>query len=269
MALIKKNKAAIAAIIVMFLIFFHYINVLKPLENVAMFLFAPIQKKLYSLSIKTKEFYNSSTRSIEKDELIKENIYLKDRLKEFEIKNVNLELIKTENKKLKELLDFLNNEDYAYITASVIGKNEGKNNILIINRGKKDGIKEGLAAVNSRGLVIGKIIKVNDITSHILFLNDDHSRIAGAILNYNDTAGVVEGDYGLSMKMNLIPQNVEIKAGDTIITSGLEPNIPYGLIIGKIIKVEKNEGDLFQNANIQQLFSLEDVQVVSVILPNK
>lgn len=265
-----KNKIIAAFIIILILFIFHHLGLLTPIEDGARFIFSPAQRFFYSLSYNIKDKYDAASSGFKnKDELKNENIYLKNRIDELTINNINIDLLKGENERLKSLLDFVSENGYEQIVARVIGKGEGAGDTLIINKGEKDGAEIGLAAVNPKGMVIGKIFKCDRNTSDILLLDDNQSRIASSILNHSETNGVVEGVFELSMKMGLIPKNIDIKQGDIIITSGLEPNIPHGLVIGQVNEVEKREGDLFQSANIQPLFPLESVYIVSIILPKK
>lgn len=265
----KKNKEIIiiTICIVLFLIFY-YLNLFKPLSNGLKRMFSPVQRGLYSLSLQIKNFFGSSFAGFkDKNNLADENLYLKEEVRNLKIENANLDLLKNENRQLKDLLKFTDERNYDYVTSEVIGKGGNESNTLLIDKGINDGIRIGLGVVNEKGLVIGKILKCDDVNSYILLLNDNQSRIAGAILNHMETNGVVEGEYGLSMTMNLIPQNIPVAENNIIITSGLEQGIPYGLVIGEVNEVKKTEGSLFQSANIQPLFPLDSAHIVAVILP--
>ncbi|MFH0856938.1 MAG: rod shape-determining protein MreC [bacterium] len=265
---IKKNKEIIIIACIILFFIFYFLNLFNLLANGLRRVFLPAQKGFYTTGLKVKDVFNSSFSGFKnKEKLADENFKIKEEIKNLKIQNINIDLLKNENKQLKDLLKFTDEGNYNYIPAAVIGKSGGDTNILLLDKGLNNGIKIGTAVVNHEGLVIGKIIKCNDINSHVLLLNDNQSRIAGAILNHNETNGVVEGEYGLSMTMNLIPQNINIAEKDIIITSGLESGIPYGLIIGQINEVKKNEGSLFQSANIQPLFPLDSAHIVAVILP--
>jgi len=65
--------------------------------------------------------------------------------------------------------------------------------------------------------------------------------------------------------MSLIPQNEEVAVGDIVITSGLEREVPYGLLIGEVSVVEKELYQPFQKAIISPYFTLQKIQKVLVI----
>lgn len=264
MDLARKNKIIITGIVIVLLIIFHNFSILAPIENGARFIFKPIQNVFYSVSMKIKSSYSNNYR--DKETLTKENIYLKEQLENLKVENINLKILENENRDLKEMLSFTREKEADYMIASVIGKGGDVGNSLIIDRGAENGIKDGLAVISQKGLLIGKTFKCNKKNCHVLLLNDNQSRIAASILGHSEAVGAVEGEYGLSMKMNLIPQHIEITPKDIIITSGLEQNIPYGLTIGEVNKVEKKEGKLFQSANIQPLFPLDSAHIVLVVL---
>jgi len=265
---LKMSKLNIILAVVVLLIFLQAISALDPFENLSLKIFKPVQNKIYYLATKLKETSKYPLINFQdKYDLLKQNVYLNEQIENLKIKNISIALLQKENKILRELLDFTNEYNYKYLTSEIIGKSEGMSNILIINQGASQGVIQGLAVINTKGLVIGKIWECNDLSSKILLLNDNQSRIASSILNHQETTGVVEGEYGLSMKMNLIPQDIQIKKGDVIITSGLEKNIPYGLIIGEINNVESKKGELFQSANVQPLSPLDSSHIVSVVVP--
>lgn len=68
--------------------------------------------------------------------------------------------------------------------------------------------------------------------------------------NATDTAGVLEGDRGLSMAIDLIPQAEQLSPGDIIVTSGIEPGVRRGLVVGTVEKISKRTQDPFQSAAV-------------------
>jgi rod shape-determining protein MreC len=81
------------------------------------------------------------------------------------------------------------------------------------------------------------------------------------------TTGVTEGDMGLTIKMQFVPQGENVKEGDIVISSGLEENIPHGLVIGKVIRVEKDSNEVWQSLVIESIVDLDELKIVSVIKP--
>jgi rod shape-determining protein MreC len=142
-----------------------------------------------------------------------------------------------------------------------------RNQTVIIDKGSHDGLVFGLAVVSSQGMIVGKIAEVKDDISIVNLITNPACKLAATILNSEKTMGVAEGEFGLVVKMNFIPQNTNITQSEIVITSGLEQNIPRGLVVGKITQVLRISNELWQNATIEPLVNLDNLIVLSVIVP--
>lgn len=140
--------------------------------------------------------------------------------------------------------------------------------IIILNRGANDGIKIDSPVTSGDGVLVGKIIKVEDSISFARVLSDNQSKIAATILNSDHSLGIIEGGFGLSIKMNFIPRNENIITGDQIITSGLELGMPRGLTIGKVAAIENESYQPFQQAVITPAVDYEKINFVGVLTTN-
>ena len=99
-----------------------------------------------------------------------------------------------------------------------------------------------------------------------LLIYDSYSRMAALIQNESQSKGIVMGEHGLSLKMELIPKNELIKENDIVVTSGLEQNIPQGLVIGKISRFLNEPNDFFQTAWLQSPIKVDNLIFVSVLI---
>ena len=77
-------------------------------------------------------------------------------------------------------------------------------------------------------------------------VNNNFCKIAVSINNPSSSSGLAEGDLGLSIKLNFIPQNEEVQVGDLLLSSGLERDIPAGLAVARINNVEQKVNDIWQ-----------------------
>jgi len=252
-------------IIILALFFLNLIGILSPLNNLISRPLGWFQQWFYKAGV---DLSNTEVRLLSKAELIELNQELKDQVLDLTIRITELKIFEEENKELVKQLDFLSRQPYQTVTARIIGRSpDYSEDILIINRGSKDGLKDGLAVIAEEGVLIGKIIKTERNQSKVMVLTDAQSKVAAAILNQNRTVGLVEGQYGLSAKLGLIPQNEEVKVNDLVITSGLEENIPKGLLIAKVDHLTTQPNDVFQSALLSLLLDYNKINLVSVILP--
>lgn len=252
---------SIFLLIVVFIVL-HYTKVLGSTEYILRQFFSPISQKIFSLgsSLKEKKGFLSG-------DLRQQNEILELKLLEYQKDTTVIKMLQDENNELREQLNFFQSKDLAHIGAEVIGRNiQPLGSTLVINRGKKDGIQEGNAAIIANGILIGKVIQAEEESSLVRLLNDNQSKIAATILNREKSIGIVEGGFGISVRMNFIPQQEDIHVGDLVVTSGLEVGIPRGLLIGNIAAIEKEAYEPFQKTVLNPSAPLSSLTFVSVIL---
>lgn len=248
------------------LIFLHLTGIISPVESLITKTLSPVESKLFTLSSKLRFFYNQQT---DKRDLNKINSQLSDRVNQLTQENANLKSLEEENQTLRSYLKFLANKDKHYLMADIISKGDmdNSNQIITINKGSKDGLFVGLAIAGSDGNVAGKILTVKDNLSEACLVTSSRCQFAGSIQNKDKTIGIAEGNLGLTIQMNFIPQNENIKIGDIVVTSGLEKNIPRGLVIGQVSQINKENNELWQSSTIEPLSDPNDLLFVSVLLP--
>jgi rod shape-determining protein MreC len=252
--------------VVILLIFLGAIGVLTKAEKYFLSSYGYVQNKTYVFILKLKSsFINYS----EAQNLKSENEKLNEEVSRLNYDVSQLQAYKIENEKLRAALNFKEEKGYDLITTNVIGRDTNQANTLVINKGTKDGIEIGYAAIVDNGIIIGKIIDVKDYLATILLLPDKQSQLIVSTESSNKSIGLAEGEYGLSIKINLISQDLDIKEGDIIISSGTENFIPRGLIIGKINRVISQENELFKSATLKPLADYNDISIVSIIIPKR
>jgi len=262
----KKNKYIkfyIAAVIIL-LVFLHYLGFLSVPENFVMNMLSNAQNTSYVFLTKLKY---SIVNFQEAQNLKKENIEQKEEINQLTYEVSQLEQLEQENEKLRQIIDYKKDKDFDLITGKVISRDLNRANTLIINRGEFDGLKPGFPVIVDNGIIIGKLIDVRKNTSTILLLTDQFSQLAVSSVNSNKAIGLAKGEFGLSIKVELIPQDLSIKEDDLIITSGMEQNIPRGLIIGRVNRIISYENELFKSATISPLADYGEITLLSVVIP--
>jgi rod shape-determining protein MreC len=188
------------------------------------------------------------------------------------VANTNLKMVDEENNILREQLGFFAKNKYKHILSNVIFRGDiadisGQTETIIIDKGSRDGLSPGLPVLSSEGIIVGKIAAVKDNIAEVYLTNNPKCKLAATILSQTNTTGIAEGELGLTIKMNFIPQNINIAKNNTVITSGLEKFIPRGLVIGNVIDVYKENNELWQTATIEPLVNGDDLIIVSIIMP--
>lgn len=264
MYLNKSTKLIFIAVVIICLLFFlHVTRILSPLENLIVWATKPLLHSVYGAS----NYVNNVISDFKsKKSLIADNELLRAQLLTMQ-KDRSLYLTeKEENDFLRKQIDFIKKRNYNAIVANVIGKNvDESQNSLIIDAGVNQGLAVGLPVLSGDGVLIGKISQVNRNDAFVLLINDDMSKVTVKVQNADKTMGLAEGEYGLGVKMNLIPQTETVRENDLIVTSGLEKNVPAGLLVGEVESVQKAPEELFQAAVIRPLVDLNKITLVSVL----
>jgi len=242
----------------------HYAGVLLGFEEFLKKIIFSGSSNLYKISVQIEDIQQefSSEQELEaayKKLKLKEIQFLKNESEYLELKN--------ENKILREQQLFLEKQTVKTIGADVIGKQiDPISRTITINRGSNDNIQVGNPVIADGGLLVGIISSVYKNDAIARLLTDNESRIASMLLNQEKSIGIIEGGFGLTIKMTFIPQHEIVEIGNIIVSSGLEKNIPRGLIIGEVSSVEKEPFEPFQRALISIPLSYDKLDVVSVII---
>jgi rod shape-determining protein MreC len=259
----KKKTFSLLLTIIGLIIVFHYLNWLQPFEIFLRRMINPGSYVLYNWSV-TLGDETETFNSVEDLEWAYKKIReeaMNDRVDE-----VELQLLREENASLRESLSFFENTNFETIGADAVGRNiDPVGSSIIIGVGSENGIDLGSPVVVGKGVLVGKVSRVTPKTSVVRLLDDNQSKFAATILNKDSSIGVVEGGYGLSIRMNFIPQNEVIEIGDTVITSGLEEGVPRGLLVGTVETFEKEPYQPFQSAVIAPLHDLGTIIHVIVL----
>jgi rod shape-determining protein MreC len=265
----RSKQIIISLAVVGLLVFFHYINILRPLENGLIIAFKPVSAWFYKIGVNIQgTFHEQST----KQDLIAQIEKLEVKNQELIQENANLKKQEEENEKLRQHLKFFEEYEYNYTLSNVVSKATGVGELqnqkqIIIDKGAKSGIRPGMVVVSERGIVVGKILKAEEYLSTVSLTTSKDCKMAVSIQNQNKTSGITEGELGLTIKMNFIPQTEEINLGDNVVTSGLEENIPRGLVLGQITKLDKDSNEVWQSATIEPLLDYDNLIIVSVLIP--
>jgi len=133
----------------------------------------------------------------------------------------------------------------------------GRAQIITINKGEKDGIRQGMPVVNRLGLV-GQIYSTYDQTSEIVPLLSKKFAV-NALQDNGQNHAIIYGDTKF-LVIPYFPASIDVSPGDTFVTSGLDNVYPSGINIGKVVEVSPEDKQfnkiLLKPATFSNQFSL-------------
>lgn len=199
--------------------------------------------------------------------LIDENMRLKEENEKLRLENSSIELLKTDNARLTELLDL--SEKYKELDttgARIIAKDPGNwYDVFIIDKGTNDGLEKNMSVISEGGLV-GRIAECGFNYSKVVSIIDDSDAVSSVCLRTGD-AGYVSGDYqnrGMC-KMELIDSTAKISEGDEILTSPFSSIYPEGITIGKVLSIESSAETSTKTAVIEPVADFKHLDSVLII----
>lgn len=259
----SKIASLVAVLVVCaLLIFINPRSFFSPVRGLFLSISEPFQKIFYQSSQEIGGIVSflSSISEIKKDnaKLSKENNSLAARV-------ASLQEEKNQNALLREQLGLIPRDKFSLIGGFVVGQDpQGSESWVIFDKGERDGILPGMAVIVSNGILVGKVEEVYPTNSKINLLASSSSSV-----NVSDVEtgakGIIRGEYGLGLVMDMVTQSDVLNVGDTIITSGLGSNIPRGLLVGKIKEIKVSDDRLFQRATIVSRIKYSNLDVVFAI----
>jgi rod shape-determining protein MreC len=156
---------------------------------------------------------------------------------------------------------------YVYRDAKVVYNSVNfENNYLQLNRGSNQGIKDNMAVISSDGAIIGIIINTSPNFSQVLSLLHTKSRVPAA-LKKTGTTGTIKWDTDDPRFVTLegISKDIEVKRGDTVLTSRYSYNYPPNFMVGRVAKVSVDKASGFYSIKVQTTVNFASVQQVFVI----
>lgn len=194
-----------------------------------------------------------------------ENVRLREETQELETRLRELEEVRRENQRLKTLLDLREKQPFDVTPAVVVGK-DATNwfHSVLIDRGSHHGVARHMVVIASGGLV-GQAVDVAPSSARVQLITDPVSSV-GVLLQDSRATGLLVGAQSGRLRIRYLPIRAEVRTGEPVITSGLGGVYPKGVLVGKVVAVDKRSGALFQEATVEpsvDFSRLEEVLVVS------
>ena len=195
----------------------------------------------------------------------------------FNLRHQN-KLLQEENNYLKSILynsqAELNNvydstqfrEKYKLTPARIIKNSYAlSNNVLTLNKGKKDSIKQDFGVITSKG-ILGIVDNTSNRFATVLSILNTNIKISAQLKNTNHF-----GSLGWDTKspnivqLTEIPKIAVLKKGDTIITSGRSIIFPKGIKIGTIENFELDDAENFYTIQVKLFNDMTNIEHVYII----
>lgn len=162
--------------------------------------------------------------------------------------------------------DSLYRQLYTYLPAQILyNSTDMKNNHLLLNVGRRDGVFPGMAVIAPQG-VVGIVKEVSSHFSSVLSVLHSQSKVSVRLSSEAYSGSLYwNGKTSDMAEMDEIPSHVVVRKGEKVLTSGYSLVYPPGIEVGRVVEVLSKPGDEFQRLSVrlvQDFKALDRVYVV-------
>ena len=170
-----------------------------------------------------------------------ENERLKQQISALQIRLQQERSLAQQSQSLQKLLELKTSSELATTAANVIaGGASPEFRTITIDKGTSEGVHGDMAVISPAGIV-GRVIQPSPRAAKIQLLIDRNAA-AGAMVERTRAQGVVIGTGADELRMDYVSGSAEVKAGDVVVTSGIDGIYPKGFVIGQIQSVKRGAG---------------------------
>jgi rod shape-determining protein MreC len=234
-----------------------------PVDHVAMSITAPfaavINGAASGIGDTVSGILNADQIQSENRALKKQNALLVRRL-------IQLQSQAHDNALLQNMLKFQDgNSHMDYLPARVIySEPTGLGSYVVINKGSRDGLREGMTVLDQNGYFVGSITDLTSNAARVLLMLSPSSSVA-ALDSKTQAHGLVEGRFAAGPELKYVLTGSKLHVNDLVVTQGQANLFPRNLLMGQVTKVTRSPQNVFQTADIRPAADFEHLEIVQVV----
>ncbi len=186
----------------------------------------------------------------ENEKLRRDNLLIQSRLEKY----AELE---AENRRLRGLLGSAEKVAEKVLIAELLAVDmDPFRRGILLNKGTVDGVSVGQSLIDANG-ILGQVVHAGPLTSSALLITDP-SHALPVRVNRTGLRSVATGVGPVNhLRLTHIPNNVDLRKGDLVVTSGLGGRFPAGYPVGTVVRVERDAGQPFAEVDIRPSANLD------------
>jgi len=176
--------------------------------------------------------------------------------------------LKSENDRLRQLLEFQHSTKMDLVSAEIIARDlVNDHKTVTINKGTNHGLKSGQAVITVNG-VLGYIYRPEALTANVMLITDRYSVVDG-VVQRTRAHGIVEGKALGSQggcQLKYVEKTEDVKKGDLVVTGGLDNIFPKGFPVAVVESVERKNFSVSLKVDLKPVvdpYKVEEVFVVA------
>jgi rod shape-determining protein MreC len=136
---------------------------------------------------------------------------------------------------------------------------------LVLDKGARHGIEPGMPVLAPEGIV-GVIAATSAHAARVLLLTDPNSGV-DVLVQRTRVRGIVSGRLEQAAILKYVGRAEDVRAGDRIVTSGLDGVFPKGMPVGRVTRVSRDDPGLFLYAEVAPAADTTRLEEVLVAAP--
>jgi rod shape-determining protein MreC len=195
-----------------------------------------------------------------------ENAALQRRVADLEVRLQQEHALAARTQQLQALLTLKSQAMLPTLAAEVIAGNlDPVMRTVTINRGSAEGVLADMAVIAPGGIV-GRVIGPVARHASRVQLIIDRNAAAGALTERTRAGGMVVGaEANPPLRMELVSMLADVKAGDSVVSSGVDGIYPKGYLIGRIEHADRGSG-LYRVITVRPAVDFSSLEEVLVVL---
>lgn len=176
--------------------------------------------------------------------------------------------LEKENQALHDQFEITKPSPKTLLPAHIIGIADQQ---IILDKGTSDKVKKGNVILYKDNLV-GRVVTVTAHVSIVSLVTNSQTSFT-AQTSQTQALGVIKGTGTDGIILDNVVLSDKLQIGDVVVTKGdidaSGSGFPPGIVVGKIISVNKQPSALFQSAEVQSLVDFSKLTVVFIASTNQ
>jgi len=177
--------------------------------------------------------------------------------------------LEKENASLRALLSSAAHIDGQVLVAQILAVNANPfDQQVVLDKGKQHGVYIGQPVLDASG-VVGQVIDVGPLTCRVLLITSSRSAVPVQDNRSGVRAIAVGNGYSGNLQLMYVPDTVDIRVGDLLMTSGLGLKFSVGYPVGIVTEVEYPTDQSFAKIIVAPNAALNRSRQVLLVWPEQ
>ncbi|HXN16507.1 MAG TPA: rod shape-determining protein MreC [Usitatibacter sp.] len=135
---------------------------------------------------------------------------------------------------------------------------------IVVDKGVTQGIAAGMPVIDGSG-VVGQVTSVGAFTSEVTLVTEKDQSVPVMLVRNGLRAVAVGSGKDGAIDVPFMPVSADVQSDDLFVTSGIDGTYPPGLLVARVVSVEKNAAYVFAKIVAKPAAGVENHRYVMVL----